>query len=127
MTTREIPRDDWHVVDGYCPSCGQRSLGLNPKTRQVECFFGDCADPLVVADFLSTWSGDAHYVTFGYDGWVLEHSLRCRVDGMLDCEHNERLSDLKGMPRCGLGRFQLEFYGEGLQIRQLDRWVVISA
>jgi hypothetical protein len=49
--------------------------------------------------------GNDHHVTFTDDGWVIEHSVTCRLAGtMADCENNQAvrlLAEEVGLARTG--------------------------
>lgn len=66
---------------------------------QLDSLDGDIVDKLCEDGFclLKIQDGDLvkiieqpeHYVTFGEDGWVVEHSLNCRMGGdMINCPYH---------------------------------------
>ncbi len=50
--------------------------------------------------------GHDHYVIFGPDGWVVEHSVDCRLAGqMADCEYHEAVRVTIGLGAPVAGRW----------------------
>ncbi|AON96942.1 hypothetical protein BI081_gp165 [Mycobacterium phage Tonenili] len=77
-------------VDGYCPACGRKSLGVRTSAiregSELRCFYPDCPDPEVVAKLLS--DPEIHHVLEVKEGgrWTLQHPLRERIEGgLFDC------------------------------------------
>lgn len=69
---------------------------------QLDSLDGDIVDKLCEDGFclLKIQDGDLvkiieqpeHYVTFGEDGWVVEHSLNCRMGGdMINCPYHKAI------------------------------------
>lgn len=72
-------------VSGRCPACGSSSLFV-ASGDHVTCGYIPCPDPCLVADFLLGVKGpDLHVAEFDSMGWHIEHTMRCRLDGMSDC------------------------------------------
>ncbi|AER25763.1 hypothetical protein MOMOMIXON_199 [Mycobacterium phage MoMoMixon] len=77
-------------VDGHCPACGRKSLGVRTSAiredSELRCFYPDCPDPEAVAKLLS--DPEIHHVLEVKEGgiWTLQHPLRERIDGgLFDC------------------------------------------
>jgi|GEM_PF-6318816 hypothetical protein len=85
------------AIDGHCPACGRRSLGVKPSllrgpTARIECFHPGCPAPGTAATILD--DPEIHHIV-RFDGasgtFNAQHPLRERVGGLLlDCDiHDE--------------------------------------
>lgn len=62
-------------------------VGLPPKTLEEQKALASLLfDVQEVVEAAQRLRDDPHHITFNDEGWAVEHSLFCRVHGMLDCE-----------------------------------------
>lgn len=103
--------DGWgQKVAGRCPSCGSHGTLFVAVGQHVTCSLRGCPDPTLLADYLlyGVAGRDIHVVEFTDDlSWDLEHSLRCRIDGMTKCPVHRELARLTKRPVTDIGRYQV--------------------
>jgi hypothetical protein len=105
-------------VAGRCPACNGSTLFV-AVGGHVTCSLVDCPDPTLVADFLDGIDRpDMHVVEFTRDGWHLEHTMRCRLDGMAGCLIHRALTRLDERPVTKIGRFDVDMVSGVLHYRE---------
>lgn len=92
-------------VAGRCPACGSSGTLFVAAGQHVTCSLSKCPDPSLVGDFLDMPGPACHVVEFSAHGWHIEHTLRCRLDGLADCPIHAAVAAVGG-PVFGLGRFE---------------------
>lgn len=86
-------------VAGRCPACGSDGTLFVADGDYITCSLDKCPDPTLVTDFLDKQNGpDIHVAEFTRDGWHLEHTMRCRLDGMANCLIHRALTRLDDQP-----------------------------
>lgn len=104
--------DGWgQRVAGRCPACGSDGTLFVAVGQHVTCDRLDCPDPTVVADFLQHPGPPLHVVQFGPTDWHLEHTMRCRIEGMADCLIHQAIAARADRPG-PQGRYQVAI-GDG--------------
>ncbi len=84
-------------VFGKCPmGCG-RMLFLG-NNGHVTCSYVKCPDPSAVDKLLDL--PISHVVYVRGDGWIIEHSLACRLSGMTNCEIHKYCIDSSAVMMC---------------------------
>lgn len=99
-----------------CPACLDATTIASPDGHvgPLWCQNPDCPDPTLLGDLFDSFRAtgpDGHYGTFTEDEWALEHSLRCRITGMLDCVIHKKIAALERPP--GIGRYRVSTTAEG--------------
>lgn len=93
-----------HLSGGHLPALSQLVVDAVDQARQAAGVF--------------VWRGrlhdaTSHYATFAEDGWVIEHSLDCRVRGMWLCDIDLAMRE-GGVPDGKLGRFSVQVAKPGV-------------
>lgn len=97
------------AVDGFCPMCGCRSLGveislIRSPTPIVRCYHPDCPDPEGLSKILMD-SEIHHVVRFNEAGYFnVKHPLREIAGELLDCTIHDVITDIESP---GVGKWRL--------------------
>lgn len=100
------------AIAGHCPACARRTLFAGHEGNII-CTHALCPDPTVLTELLDQRRPERHVAWFDEEDWTLEHPLRCRIDGLADCEVHAAKVDLAGPPAEGLGRYEVTLLANG--------------